>query len=43
MAVDHSPEFFDRRVFSLEVRLDGTGRLERVEYTGGSIDGTDEE
>ncbi|MDP6775975.1 MAG: metal-dependent hydrolase [Candidatus Latescibacteria bacterium] len=40
-AVDHNPEFFKRSPFTLRVRLDGEGRVERVIYRGGAIDQAD--
>ena len=40
-AVDHNPDFFKRRPFTLRVRLDEEGRIESVIYRGSAIDGGD--
>ncbi len=38
MALDHNPQFLNRRAFTLLVRLDEQGRLKEVTYSGGAID-----
>lgn len=37
-ALDHNPDFFKRRIFTLAVDLDESGEPERVRYNGGAID-----
>ncbi|MCY3764944.1 MAG: metal-dependent hydrolase [Gemmatimonadetes bacterium] len=37
-ALDHNPQFLNRRAFTLRVRLDERDRLEEVKYSGGAVD-----
>ena len=36
-ALDHNPQFLDRRAFTLRVRLDEQDRLKEVIYSGGAV------
>ncbi len=38
-AVDHNPNFLERKIFSLSVSLNDGGEITEVVYNGGAIDG----